>query len=108
MSDSLSPHLGGSNPMEDHSGSDIPVRMIVETAMDGIISMDANQNIVLFNSAAEAIFGWRAAEVIGQSIDKLIPGRFRTDHREVMVGAALKPFGLKQLSLLFKLRELFF
>ncbi len=81
MSDSLSPHLGGSNPMEDHSGSDIPVRMIVETAMDGIISMDANQNIVLFNSAAEAIFGWRAAEVIGQSIDKLIPGRFRTDHR---------------------------
>jgi PAS domain S-box-containing protein len=60
---------------------EIAVRSIIDTAMDGIISMNEEQKIVLFNAAAESIFGWRADQVTGRSIDKLIPGRFHQQHQ---------------------------
>ena len=60
--------------------SETQVRNIVDTAMDGIISMNAEQRIVLFNGMAEAIFGWRADQVLGQPIEMLIPSRFRSQH----------------------------
>lgn len=68
--------------IEDREGSEIPLKTILETAMDGIISMDEQQEIVLFNTAAEVIFGWRADQVLGQPIDVLIPDRFRPHHRQ--------------------------
>jgi PAS domain S-box-containing protein len=55
--------------------------MILDTAMDGIISIDHKQNIILFNRAAEEIFGWNAEQVLGRSIDMLIPARFLSGHR---------------------------
>jgi PAS domain S-box-containing protein len=54
---------------------------IVETTMDPIITIDAEQQIVLFNPAAERIFGWPRDAVIGQPVDKLLPERFRERHR---------------------------
>lgn len=66
---------------EGSSSDEIQVRNILDTAMDGIISMNGKQEIVLFNAAAEAIFGWNADQIIGQSIETLIPGRFREHHR---------------------------
>ena len=65
----------------DESLSANHVRMILDTAMDGIISMDHNQKMILFNRAAEEIFGWKAGEVLGRPIDLLIPGRFLSGHR---------------------------
>ena len=73
--------LGRKRTVEDRERSDVQVRNIIDTAMDGIISMNDDQNIVLFNAAAESIFGWRAEQVIGQSIELLIPGHFRPQHR---------------------------
>lgn len=53
---------------------------IVNISADAIISIDAEQRIIHFNSGAEEIFGWRASEMIGQPLDALIPERFRSGH----------------------------
>jgi PAS domain S-box-containing protein len=50
--------------------------------MDAIITVDEAQNIVLYNRAAERIFGWPAAQVKGMSISELIPDRYRHDHAQ--------------------------
>ncbi|MGV3569374.1 MAG: PAS domain-containing sensor histidine kinase [Ramlibacter sp.] len=55
---------------------------LLDSAMDGIISADASQKIILYNRAAERMFGWPAVQVMGRPLDKLIPQRFRAAHRE--------------------------
>jgi PAS domain S-box-containing protein len=61
------------------------LQSIIASALDAIIVIDEDQRIVLFNSAAEMMFGFRAREAIGSSIDQFIPQHFRTAHR-VQVG----------------------
>ena len=56
--------------------------LLAESAMDPIITVDAGQRIVAFNPAAESVFGWARAEIVGQPLDVLIPERFRARHHE--------------------------
>ncbi|MDB5946322.1 MAG: sensor signal transduction histidine kinase, partial [Ramlibacter sp.] len=53
---------------------------VLESAMDAIITVDAAQTIVLYNRAAEKIFGWPSGEAIGQPLERLMPERFRAGH----------------------------
>ena len=53
---------------------------IVGISADAIISMDGSQRIVLFNHGAEQIFGYRAEEIIGQPLGKLLPPDVRGLH----------------------------
>lgn len=55
---------------------------LLDSAMDGIVSVDDAQRIVLYNRAAERMFGWTADEVRGQSLDMLIPDRYRGEHAQ--------------------------
>ncbi len=55
---------------------------LVETCMDAIVTVDDRQRIVLFNPAAEKMFGYPAAEVMGQPLSLLIPERVRAAHTE--------------------------
>jgi len=54
---------------------------LIENAMDGILTIDENQRVVLFNAAAENIFGCSASEVLGKPLDRFLPERFRGVHR---------------------------
>ncbi len=53
---------------------------VIGLAMDAVITLDAEQRILVFNYAAEAMFGCKAADVIGQHLDRFIPERFRHAH----------------------------
>lgn len=55
---------------------------IVGSAMDAIITVGVDQRIVLFNHAAEKMFGYSAEEVLGKDISMLIPARFRGSHNQ--------------------------
>ena len=43
------------------------LRAVVETAVDGVILIDAHGNVLMFNPACELLFGYEAAEVIGDA-----------------------------------------
>ncbi len=53
---------------------------IVEGAADAILFTDREGVIRLWNAGAERIFGWTAAEALGQSMDLIIPERLRARH----------------------------
>lgn len=55
---------------------------IVQSAMDAIITIDDEQRIVLFNPAAEKIFGYSVDEVLGQPVTILIPPQYQDQHDE--------------------------
>jgi PAS domain S-box-containing protein len=55
-------------------------RRIVETVGDAVIFADRDGIIRLWNQAAEGIFGYTEEEVIGQSLDLIIPERQRELH----------------------------
>jgi len=55
---------------------------ILEISAEAVVSTDKDQNIILFNRAAETIFGYTADEALGESLDLLIPERFQAIHRE--------------------------
>ena len=55
-------------------------RAVVDSAHDAIITMTAEGLVESFNRGAERIFGYRAEEVIGQPLTRLMPERFRALH----------------------------
>ena len=62
--------------------SEARLNSIIGSAMDAIITVDEQQNVVLWNAAAEKIFRCPAREAVGRPLDRFIPGRFRTAHSE--------------------------
>ena len=63
-------------------------RRIVEEMSEAVIFADREGVVRLWNRGAETMFGYSAAEALGQSLDLIIPERFRARHwdgyREVM------------------------
>lgn len=82
-------------------------RQIVQNAQDAIVFADRDGIIRLWNAGAEAMFGYRAEEAVGQTLDLIIPERLRARHwegyRKVMAtgvtrygGEALKVPGIRK------------
>src|ERR1043165_3450845 len=57
---------------------------ILNIAQDAVISVDENQKIILFNQGAEKIFRYRATEILGQSLDLLLPANLAVPHKDHM------------------------
>lgn len=58
----------------------VDIHSMLSLVGDGVVSTDQKGRIVLFNRAAEEIFGYELSEVLGQPIDLLIPQRFHESH----------------------------
>lgn len=59
---------------------DSRIRAILDTVVDGIITIAANGTIEAFNPAAERIFGYRPDEAIGRNVSILMPAPDRDSH----------------------------
>jgi two-component system sensor kinase FixL len=55
-------------------------RSIVESAVDGIVVIDAQGRIEAFNPAAERLFGYPEAEVLGRNVSMLMPPPYADEH----------------------------
>jgi PAS domain S-box-containing protein len=64
---------------------------IVRLASDAIISVDANQQIILFNNGAEQTFGYSAGEALGQPLDILLPPHSVYRHHQQFHDFAASP-----------------
>jgi PAS domain S-box-containing protein len=72
---------------DSHTDAPIPegtnarwLRAVVETAVDGVILIDASGKVLMFNPACEKLFKYRADEVVGQNVKMLMPGPYRQEH----------------------------
>jgi len=60
--------------------ADSRYRRLLEAAPDGIVEVDGSGRIVLVNSQAERMFGYRREELLGKTVEMLMPERFRGRH----------------------------
>lgn len=70
---------------------------ILDIAQEAIISIDADHRIETFNQGAEHIFGYSADEVLGQSLEVLIPSQFRAAHDAHIEGFRREPGVSRQM-----------
>jgi PAS domain S-box-containing protein len=59
------------------------IRLAVEAAPTAMIITDESGTIILVNHQTERLFGYQRGELVGRSIDMLVPTRHRTEHRQL-------------------------
>jgi PAS domain S-box-containing protein len=66
--------------------SEVAARLagLLDSAMDAIVTVDEAQRILIFNQAAEKIFGWSADQMLGRTLAELLPERFQGAHGQHM------------------------
>ena len=66
--------------MRSRAHDELQARAIFDTAVQGIITIDGQGVVLRFNRAAERIFGYEAAEVVGRKVTMLMPDPVRERH----------------------------
>jgi PAS domain S-box-containing protein len=59
---------------------------MITSAMDAIVTVNERREIIVFNPAAEKMFGYASADILGCTLDQLLPMRFRAAHAGQMDG----------------------
>lgn len=83
------------------------VQAILDTIFDGVLTIDERGTIRTFNVAAERHFGYSALEIVGQSVNRLMPEPYRSEHDGYMgdylrtgdakiIGAGREVIGLRK------------
>jgi PAS domain-containing protein len=77
-----SPEIGAvaASIMSNDMDRSIDLESFIRAAGDAIIAVGNDGGILLWNPAAERIFGFTAKDAIGQSLDLIIPERYRERH----------------------------
>ncbi|HEY2640042.1 MAG TPA: PAS domain S-box protein [Streptosporangiaceae bacterium] len=70
-------------PQRDRDRIDGTARAIIECAADAIIAFGTDRRVSVWNPAAEQLFGWRAAEIVGLE-PPFIPEELRAEHNAVL------------------------
>lgn len=94
--------------------SEMRFRSLAESANEGIISIDAHSRIVFWNRGAQDVFGYWEDEVRGQSVQMLMPERYRDDHERglarylstlesQLIGRSVEVEGLRKNGTIFPL-----
>jgi PAS domain S-box-containing protein len=61
--------------------AELRLRLVIETSLDGVITIDAKGRVTGWNPQAERIFGWSRAEVMGKRLSEtIVPERHREAH----------------------------
>lgn len=68
------------NDVTERRKAENRLKSVIDTASDGIIVIDGVGSLLTFSPAAEKIFGFEAAEVLGQNISMLMPEPDRAEH----------------------------
>jgi PAS domain S-box-containing protein len=71
--------------------NDLPFRELVDSAPDGMIVCDQQGRIVLVNAETERMFGYARDELVGASIDTLVPTGARAKHGQHVAGYTSAP-----------------
>ena len=82
-------------------------QLLLEAAPDAIVGVDSDGRIVLVNGQTEALFGYQREDLLGVSVELLVPERFRDLHpnhrsayfaepRTRPMGAGIELYGLRQ------------
>lgn len=53
---------------------------VLNASKDAMIAIGPDGCVTMFNTAAEAMFGWTAAEMFGKPLDPIVPAEYRGDH----------------------------
>ena len=91
-------HLKRARQGHEHDMLDAVLKLVP----DAVISVDLAGKIKSFNSAAERIFGRSSASVQGESVEVLMPERFRFGHQAAMLrfartGGEARMMGLRRI-----------
>jgi len=72
-------------------------RRLFEATPDGVVVVDSEGRIVLVNARAGSLFGYRESEMLGRTIEALLPERYRAVHgshrSHFMAHASTRPMG---------------
>ena len=71
--------------------SEARLRQVVESAPNAMVMINPSGGIEMVNVQAERVFGYERAELLGKSIDMLVPERFRHNHPRLRASFFTRP-----------------